>query len=1082
MRKLLLLSLVLCLPYFISAALAQTIPAKGIVISADDDLPIIGATVRVKGTQIATVTDIDGNFDLEIPDSDATLVISFIGFVTQEVKAGPNLKIILSVNSKQLEDVVVVAYGTSKKEALTGSVQAITAKDIETRPLSNVAAALEGMGTGILVNNTGYAGGEPSIRIRGFTSINGNNSPMYVVDGVPYTGNIANFNPNDIENISVLKDATSAALYGSRASNGVILVTTKKGKSGKKDLQFSVSQGIVKRGLSEYDRVGTNDWMETHWLGYRNELNTRDKNPLDIGAANTEASKTLVSDVLGNYNLYGLPADQLFDPNTGKLVNGAKVLPQIAGDLDWYKPMERTGYRQDYNLSGGIGAEGFKAFYSIGYLDEKSYIKNNDFNRLTARLNMNYSPQKWVNIGLSLDGSYMKKYNANEGNNMRNIFAMARNVAPIYPIHLHDLQSGGYILDNSGNKIYDSGKETLPDGTNLLREQMKDRNTIWENELDRDRNKNMILGGQFYAEFILPYGFKASTRNSLNLRNYKNSVYGSPLIGDGKGDGGRFTERSYDYREFWALQQISWNKSFGSHNIDALAAHEFSSWTYKYINNAKKRQVFDNIYELNNFTQVSSASGYTQEYRLESYLGKIRYNYDEKYFFDAAYRRDGNSKFHPNHRWGNFWSLGASWSIFREDFMEEINWVDYLKLRASYGQVANDGGSTFGYYPYLTSYYIDKNSGYGAVYLSNDADPTISWETNNAFNVGFEGRLFDRLNFSFEYFDKKSKDLLMYLYRPLSVGGTSTSSSKASQVRNVGDMSNYGFEIALDMDIIKTRDWTWNLGFDATFLKNKIKRLPAENRKNGIIASPYKRVEGKSMYEFYVYQWAGVDQMNGEALYVFNAEDYDSKGSSVAPTIREIGGKTYTTKYEYAKKDWSGNAIPDVSGAIRTSLKYKDWDLGILCTYSIGGKIFDNSYSGLMDVSRSLSALHKDILGAWKEVPNGMTEDSPNRIKANGIPEINYNTYNYYNTTYSTRNLISRSYFIIKNISLGYSVPKNFTNKLGIPSISLGANMENLAIFTKRKGFYPQQTFGGTTGDDVFMPSRILTFTANFIF
>lgn len=378
------------------------IQIKGLVVDEMNE-PIIGATIQVKSNPaVGTVTNVDGAFTLSAP-SGGTLIVSYVGMKTQEVRVSANMRVVLHADSEILDEVLVVAYGTARKSSITGAISTVNVADIEKRPVSSVSSVLEGTGTGIQVNSTyGQPGEDATIRIRGFGSVTGSNAPLYVLDGVPYGGNISDLNANDIESISVLKDATSAALYGNRASNGVILITTKKGKSDQIRIRMSTNQGVYTRGMKEYDRVGPNDFMESMWKSYRNQLVSTGAEP--AATANAKASSTLVSDVL-LYNIYNKPNNALFDAN-GKLVPDAAIHAAYADDLNWYKPIERQGYRQEYNFSGESSTDKSNYYFSVGYLNEDGYIKNSDFDRLTARTNINLTPKKWFKTGLSIAGSH----------------------------------------------------------------------------------------------------------------------------------------------------------------------------------------------------------------------------------------------------------------------------------------------------------------------------------------------------------------------------------------------------------------------------------------------------------------------------------------------------------------------------------------------------------------------------------------------------------------------------------------------------------------------------------------------------
>lgn len=1065
-RKLsVMLIAVFCL-LFGGKALAQS-TVSGTVFSSEDDSPIIGASIKIQGTKMGAATDIDGKFRLENVKKGATLVVTYIGMQTKTVKAGENMKIYLTSDSKSLDEVVVqVAYGAAKKSTLTGAVTQVDSKQIEVRPVSSVTSALEGTTSGVQINSTyGQPGEEPSIRIRGFGTVNGSATPLYVLDGVPFGGNISDLNSNDIESITVLKDAASCALYGNRASNGVILITTKRGKGEKMAFNLKVNQGTYSRGIKEYKVLNAKEFMETSWLNLRNSrISAGD----DQATANAYASKNLINDEL-YLNIYNKADDQLFDAN-GKLVSDAQILDGYADDLDWYDNAIRDGYRQEYNFSGSQASAKSDYYFSVGYLNEKGYVTNSDFDRLTGRAAMNFRPKKWFNTGFTISGSHQKT-NFTKGNSSAsytNAFMFCRDIAPIYPVHLHNVD-GSYQLDSFGNKQYDSGSYTDENGNPVLtRNQYQDRHVIWENELNENKSFRNTIQSSAYMDLKFLNDFTFTVKGELNVRNNENRTYNSALIGDGKGNNGRTSRSIYRYKNYTFQQQLNWNHTFGNHTVGVLLGHENYSYFYDYTYIYKTNQTFAGQDNLDNFTNLTNGSGYSNRYRTESYLGRVRYDYQEKYNVEASFRRDGSSRFAKESRWGNFGSIGASWVVTKEDFMKPITWVNNLKLRADYGLVGNDAGA--GYYSYMALYDSKQNHNTGAYYLSQLANTKLKWETGASFGIGVDARLFNRWNISAEYFDKRNKDLLFNVYLPLSAGATSSSSAEATITENMGTISNRGFEINTDVDIFKNKDWTVNLSANASFIKNKIVELP-EQDKDGIISGIYKIAEGKSRYEFFTYTYVGVDQMTGNSLYKANLENYhvttadgqtvgNADGNDISKYVTQIGNEYYVNNTSYALKEYHGSAIPKVYGSFAPSVRYKDLSLSLMFTYSIGGKVYDAVYSSLMSTGTTPSNYHKDILKSWSEIPSGMTEDSQDRIWYGGIPQINSSMTSTNNAT-SSRWLTDASYLVLKNINMSYSLPKAWVNALTLESIRLNLSCENAFTCTKRRGMNPQQSFNG---------------------
>lgn len=1040
----------------VGTALAQT-EISGTVISSEDKQPIIGASILVAGTQNGTVTDVDGNFKLSAA-AGSKLVVSYIGMNSKTVTAAPNMKITLDPEDKKLDEVVVVAYGTAKRQSLTGSVAVVDSKKISDRINTSVTGALEGSAPGVQVNNSyGEPGQAPKIHIRGVgTLVNGADQPLYIVDGTPYEGNIAELNPNDIESMSVLKDASSAALYGNRAANGVILITTKKAKyASKPNITLKVDHGFYRRGLPEYDRLGPDQWMEASWKAMKNSA-------LSGGIVSTEAdaadyaTKQLVTDY-ARRNIYDGASDALFDSN-GKLI--AKIRPGY-DDLDWAKGVERTGHRQEYNLSAAVSGDKFNIYSSAGYLNEQGYIRNSSYERFTGRINTTYNATKWLELGINLSGtSANRNFNPNASGNMfANPFYVTRYMAPIYPIYLHNAD-GSYLLDADGNKQYDTTSEYL-----------QNRNIVYEMSMDKDKTRRNVLDGLIYAKVTLPYGFTFTGKADLNHANTNRQTYNNPIIGDGSTNNGRLTDYSYQYTSYTGQELLTWEHDFDVHHLDVLLGHENYSWNRRYSMARNVNAAIDGLLALSNFVSNSDTEGFFNDYRTESYLGRLRYSYDDKYFADFSLRRDGSSKFQKDNRWGNFFSFGVNWNIKKENFMKDVKWVDALRARASYGEVGND--AAVDYYGYQALYYITKNGGKPALIRQKLAANNLKWETTQTFDFGVEGTLFDRLNFSLGYFDKRSKDLLFQVRFPLSAGSFSGNSDieNLTQYQNIGTISNRGFEIMLSGDVVRSKDWTWNLSFDATTLKNKVLKLP-----NGedILHGHQKYSVGHSAYEWYTYHFAGVDQMTGSSLYDLDTQKESS--ANAAGALVEINGKKYTTNSAFAQREWAGTALPSVYGSFGSNLRWKDLSLSVLMTYSLGGKIMDASYQSLMSTgsASSAAALHKDILGSWDGVPAGMTATSPNRIDPHGIPIIDFNQSNE-NNSLSDRWLTSASYLIMKNIMLTYRLPKTLVSSWGLGGVSVKAGVENLFTVTSRKGLNPQYNFKGGS-DDTYVSARVFNF------
>ena len=1078
---------------FIGIALAQT-TVKGTVVTYEDNEPIIGASIQVVGaSNIGTITDMNGQFTLEVPAGKTTLKITYVGMEPLEIAVSSKpLRIQLRNDANSLDEVVVVAYGTQKKTSLTGAIQEVKSDEILLRPTSSVASALEGTVTGVQVNSTyGAPGQDPDIRIRGIGTVNGSSSPLYVIDGVPFGGNISDLNPQDIESMSVLKDAASAALYGNRASNGVILITTKKGKQGKLNINLDVKLGTFSRGIPEYDVMGANQWMEAQWMNMKNNRMAAGD---DAATAAAYASKNLIADRL-YLNIYQAADDALFTSD-GKLTTTA-MKGTYGEDLDWFDQAIHHGFREEYNLSANGATDKADYLFSVGYLNENGYIKTSGFDRLSGRAAVNVQPTKWFKAGLNVNATHQTfdtRYSTGT-NAYANPWMYCRNIAPIYPVHLHDVNTGQYILDEFGNKQYDGGSYIDANGQVVnTRNQFVDRHLMWESELNKDKTIRNTMNAIAYADFILPYNFTFTLKANLNTRHSEESSYDSAVIGDGKGNEGRGKREDYRYKDWTFQQQLHWNHEFGVHSVDALIGHENYSWQRNYMYAYKTAEVVPGINNLNNFTEMTDVYDYNDTYRTESYLGRVRYGYDSRYNVEASFRRDGSSRFQKDARWGNFWSIGANWVISNEAFMKKVDWVNYLKLRADYGEVGNDAGS--GRYGYMALYNTTQNAKLGALWIDQLQNFDLKWETGQSWGIGLDGRLFNKLNFSIEYFDKRNKDLLFKVYNPLSAGATSTSDAESTITQNLGTISNKGVEISADIDVFKNRDWRINVGADITILKNEVVKLPEQN-KDGIIDGTKKIVEGKSRYEFFTYTWEGVNTANGFSLYKFNDEDYfftkdgktfgNTEGTEITGdnlnTLVVIDGTPYSYITSYGKREFHGSAIPSAYGGFHFTVSWKGLSLYSLFTYQLGGKIMDSTYSSLMSASGTPYSLHKDAAKSWTVEQASGTD----AIDRNGVPQLNSAptipgtaVEADLNAT-SSRWLTSARYLILKNLNLSYELPKNLVRKIDLDAVAVTIACENLFSLTARKGMNPQENYNGTQSN-TFVTPRVFTVGLNVKF
>jgi TonB-linked SusC/RagA family outer membrane protein len=1016
-------------PMVKTAKIDRTI--TGIVIGQDDSQPLPGVSVKIKGKNGGVSTNPDGKYAILLSDGDNILVFSYLGYTSKEVVVGSSniLNVQLNVENKQLEEVVVQAYGFVRKSALTNAISTISAKELESRPISNLNTALVGAAPGIqTTTGSGQPGSGPLVRIRGFGSITGGADPLYVVDGSPYEGALNSLNPDDIESISVLKDASASALYGSRAANGVILISTKKGKDSPASLTFKSTQGLNSRGLADYDKVDAFQYFPLLWESMRNSLVSGGST---LAAANTQASNNIAGALTANP--FNVPDNEVVLSDGTINPVASLVYPE---DLDWKDALRRTGLRSEYNINYRGGSNKSDFFASLNYLKDEGYFVLTDFNRYTGRVNLNSQIKKWLKTGLNLSGSVQKTKVGNEDSGIwENPFYTDLIFAPIYAIHKHNVD-GSYVLDNLGGKVYDEG---------YTRAIAPGRNVVAETEFNDNFTERNFVSARTYGEISFLKNFKFTTNFSLDLNNYKFSVFDSPIIGDGLTSNGRSNRTNSTTRTININQLLNYNRSFDRHNLDVLAGHETYQRRYDYNFGSAAGQIVSGSTELKNFANILSLTSYQDNYRIESYFGRVQYDFDGRYFFSASYRTDGSSKFSSLTRWGNFWSVGAGWQISKEKFFD-VAWVDNLKLRGSYGQVGSD--DLGGYYLYQTFYDTGFKNGNEAgikqsLVLGNE---DIKWESNNNMDIALEyGFLKNRISGSVEYFNRYTDNLLFNV--PLAI-----SSGLNSQNQNFGSLYNRGVEIQLDGVPIKSKNFRWNVGINWTRLTNEIAKLPFDEYIDGT----KKYMVGQSRYDYWLRDYYGVDSDNGSELFV--AQNQSAAGNKTMPD-----GTIVTTSGSNALYHYAGSAIPDFYGSINNTFTYKNFSLDFRFIYQVGGVAVDGDYQSLMYNGTYGRALHVDALNRWQTL--GQVTDVPKRT----IGSTMYD---------SDKWLTDASYLNLRAANLTYTLPKNFIKKLSISNARVYATGENLFMSSKRKGFDPSQAYNGNS-TYTYAPTRIISLGLN---
>lgn len=1047
MRRILMLMLGVLLISTSLLAQNRTITGK-ITDATGAALPNVSVTV--KGTSVGTTTNNDGQFSLSLPANARALVLSSVGYERREVSIGNsiNYDITLTAEDQSMNEVVVVAYGKQRKESITGSVSTIGAKQLESRVTTNITQALAGAAPGIAATTgNGQPGSSAAIRIRGFGSINASNSPLYVVDGFPYEGFLGDLNTADIESISLLKDASSTALYGARAANGVILVTTKKGKTQDPKVSVNFSSGYSQRGIAEYERVGTNDYYPVMWQALKHSLMFPVSGTgLSESAAALQASNTIANNLI--YNPYNVPNNQIVGVD-GKLNPNAQLL---YNDFDWFAPISRNGLRNEITLSTSAKINKSDYYISLGYLKDEGFVLGSDFERVNARINLNSQLKNWLRSGFNLSGIIVNSNQASAGDgnasSIVNPFVFARGIGPIYPVRAFS-STGAPVLDVKGNQWFDYGQH--PGSINRPQGAFPGRHVVYETMLNKSISARNSMVARTFLEGTFFKHLTATANLGMDLNNTRGSTFQNKIVGDGVTAGGTAGRSSNEYRTVSMNQLLNYSNAFGKHDVGVLVGHENQWVNETYFSGNRRGMNLDGNLELVNFVTLNAVTGSFDNLRRDAYLSRVNYNFDRRYFVELSYRRDASSRFAPESRWGNFYSVGASWFLKREKFMDGIDWVNDLKLRAAYGTVGNDALDS--YYEYQSLYSLGWNNAQepGAL-ASKLANPALTWEVNKTVSLGMDFGLFkNRLSGTIELFERGSSDLLFDVPQGLS-------SIVTTRTENIGTMTNRGIEVQLNSDIVRSRNVHWDVQVNATSLKNTIKKLPNGNP----ITSGTKRLEqGKDIYAFYLRDWYGVDPNDGAGLY------YATPGITANYRVTKTGD-TVVTNPTNARFVYSGSAIPDVFGSVGTNFEVKGFGMNVLVNYQFGGKFYDGVYQGMLTPSYG-STLHNDVMRSWQK-PGDVTD----------MPRLDMSSSSNFNSQ-SNRFLIDASYISFRNVSFYYNFSRSVLNSLKMNQLKVFVSGENLAVISKRTGLNPAESFNGTNSR-IYTPNRILSAGVNVTF
>ncbi len=1053
--------LTLVFALIMQCALAQNQTVTG-TVTDNNGMPLPGVNIAVQGSDQGTQTDFNGTYSISVSQG-AVLEFTFVGFKTQSITVGVQsvIDVQLEQDINQLEQVMVVGYSKTTKQSFTGTAVAIDGEELVKKNVSSATQALEGEVAGVrIINTSGQPGSAPTIRIRGYGSVNGNRSPLIVVDGVPFNGSINAINPEDIKSLVVLKDATATAIYGSRGANGVLVIETKSGKKGESNISVSLKTGTNMQILPRYDVIKSPErYIGLSWESFRNLGSlTGEADPVAF------ANSTLFSSsgIDPKYNMWDVNSvADLIDPATGMVRSG---VARLYSPEDWEDYAFQSSARTEANVRFSGGSEKTNYYASFGYLNDKGYSVNSDFSRYTIRLNLDQDIKEWLTGSLNLGYTISQSNQNGQTEDSNSVFWFVDNIPSIYPLFLRDADGNKVPDPIYGGNQYDYG---VGRGFGALTNAIADATY----NLDETNTHQINVSNNFTATIIdgltVESNFGLQYVNS-GLDQLTNPFYGSAATQNGSIYKAKGETLSYNFSQI-----ARYHKSFGLHNFDLLAAHETNSYEYHFMNGFKSNLVIPDIPEFNNAVVSTPSSSYTLDNTLESYFAQLLYDFDNRYFFSGTIRRDGSSRFSEGNKWGTFGSVGASWVVTNEDFMKDTDWLEFLKVKASYGLTGEQAG--VGYYPWADLYETSNLNDEISLAFNTKGNPDLTWETSKMAQFGVEFGISKYLEGSVDYYIKNTKNLLFDRRVPPSLG-------YAIITVNDGKLRNAGLEFNLTGHILKGKDYYLDVNINGAHLKNELTQMPIDpstgEPKAMDVSGYYGRSEGHSLYDYYIREWAGVDPATGVGMWNQYYDDVNNNGAldageaiaSKAVYMDENPNaniqKQTTTDYQSATRTYSGkSAIPDLRGGLGINAGYKGFSLSVRFTYAIGGYGYDFVYARLMDNGiPGSNNWHKDIENRWQQ-PGDITN----------VPRLSANLDKNVAGT-STRFLIKKDYLNLNNVRLGYNFPTKWIEGLGMNKLNIYVSGTNLALWNKRDGFNPMTSEAG--GSDWYTYSPLSTLTA----
>ena len=1073
-----LLTSFMMLCFVFSFAQEKTVSGK---VTDQNGAPLPGVSVLVVGTTTGTQSDFDGLYSISVAQG-ATLRFSYIGQKTQDVVVGSSntIDVQLSEDAQALEEVIVTGFGNVSKTSFAGSAKVVAGENISNKSFTNVSQALAGEAAGVAVFNTsGQPGSTSTVRIRGFGSVNGSQAPLYIVDDAPFGGSLNDINPNDIKSVTVLKDASATSLYGARGANGVIVITTKRGRDAGNSINVSVKTGTNFQGVGRYETIKSpEEYIGINWQATRQRglLENDGDNAAAIAYANANlfegAGNADVSDISPVYNMWNVSGSgaqgvsELIDPATGTVRPGVtrRYNPELWEDFAF-----QNSNRTEANLTISNFSDNSSLYTSVGFIDDIGYASNTDYKRLNARVAATNSFGDFVSMNTSLNYTQSETNNNGTGSSSSSQFWWIDNLPTIYPLFTRDA-AGQKIEDPIyGGFLFDYG---LEDGrgfgfaTNGVADSQINISNSKANSVNFNNDTKITLADGLTFENNFAYQYFMNDFTSLN----------EPFYSPAKGDGGRINRSRGETKNYTIRTGLRYNKSFNDMNLSAFVSHVATAYEYNYLEAERSKLVTPFGTDIANGVINNPSDGYTDNERTESYIANVTTDFKNKYFLNATFNRDASSRF-LNNKWGDFYSVGAAWVLTQEDFMSNVDFVDFLKVKASYGVLGNSGG--VGYYPGYNLYSVNNLNDNISLAFATKGNPDLTWESSNQFNVGVEFELGGFLEGSIEAYSKSTTDMFFDRRVGPSVG-------YALIKVNDGELLNAGLEFDLDFSVVKNEKFTFNIAVNGESFRNELLAMPidpatGEQQKLDQDGS-FARTVGRSLYDWYMPVYAGVNAATGAAQWERNFDDKNSNG------VFDDGDATITSLTSYLNDNPSANvaqeltevyaeatdkfidktAIPDLRGAIRLNAQFGDFSLSTLFNYQLGGWAYDSAYANLMDNDyNGTNNFHVDIRDRWKapgDVTNIPRQDARYQIQQNAT---------------STRFLTKADYLALNNIRIGYSVPKSFASKIGLKKADVFVTGDNLWLMSERQGFNPSTAITGGSSIYTYNPLSTIVLGVN---